>query len=143
MDTVSVSASIIAILQMTGTVIQYMSSVRGALAERERILVELNGINIVLIQLQGPAEDAEAGSPPDQVDNWSQTLQSLNGPNGPLKIMEQVLSTLQSKLAPTRGLRNVKKTLTWPFQKEEVKELISTIERQKTLLNLARQNDHM
>ena len=143
MDPLSVSASIIAILQMTGHVIQYINGVRGSPTERERFNTELVGINNILIQLQGPAEEAEQAAELRKTDRWSETLQSLNQPNGPLKQLEQVLRTLESKLAPACGLGSVKKALIWPFQKEEVRELIATIERQKTLLNLARQNDHM
>jgi hypothetical protein len=47
-------------------------------------------------------------------------------------------------LAPaTTGLSKVKKAVTWPFKKGEVEGLIGSIERQKTLLTLAVQNDHM
>ena len=143
MDPLSVSASIIAILQMTGSVVQYINGVRGSPTERERFLTELNGINIILLQIQDPLEEAEQAAEPGEAARWSETLQSLSQPNSPLKQLEQVLRTLESKLAPACGARGIKKALTWPFQKEEVKELIATIERQKTLLNLARQNDHL
>jgi len=143
MDPLSASASIIAVLQMTGTVIQYINGVRGAPAERERFLTELNGINIILIQLQEPAEDTEQTEEPMQASKWSETLQLLNQPNGPLKQLDQLLRIIKSKLAPTHGLKSVKKAFTWPFQKEEVRELIAKIERQKTLLNLALLNDHL
>ena len=143
MDPLSVSASITAILQMTGSVIQYINGVRGSPTERERFLTELNGINIILLQIQDPVEEAEQTAEPGETARWSETLQSLNQPNGPLKQLEQVLRTLESKLAPACGVKGIKKALAWPFQKEEVTALIATIERQKTILNLARQNDHL
>lgn len=105
--------------------------------------MELNGISIILIHLQGPVEEAEEGQESARADSWSETLQLLNGPKGPLKQMEHTLLIVESKLAPAGGLKSVQKALTWPFRKEEVKELMGTIERQKTLLNLAHQNDHM
>jgi len=53
------------------------------------------------------------------------------------------LKRLEKKLVPSKGWKKVSTTITWPFQKEEVKELLDTIERQKTLLILAQQNDHL
>ena len=143
MDPLSVSASIIALLQMTSKVIKYINDVKGFSSERKGFIIELNGINIVLIQLQSSAEEAEQAAELGEVDGWSDSLKSLNRPDGPLKLLEQTLRTLQTRLAPTQGVKSVKKALTWPFQKDEAKELIATIERQKTLLNMARQNDHM
>ena len=35
------------------------------------------------------------------------------------------------------------KAFKWPFEKEEMSDILNTIERLKTLLSLARQNDHI
>ena len=138
MDPLSITASITALLQLTSTVIQYVNGVRGAAEDRGRILSELAGVNSILLILQDEADRAE------QDDQWSSTFESLNRPGGPLEQFRMALERLSSKLAPSAtGLKKMGKAISWPFQKEEVKEILSSVERQKALLNLARQNDHM
>jgi len=39
--------------------------------------------------------------------------------------------------------KNIIRVSIWPFKKEEVKEILATIERQKTVFLVAIQNDHM
>lgn len=138
MDPLSISASISALLQLTSTVIQYLNGVKGAPEDRQRILSEIVSVNGILYILQDQADQAKKG------DQWSSTLQSLNVPEGPLDQFRRALEHLSSKLAsPATGLKKLGKAIIWPFQKEEIKEVLNSIERQKALLNLARQNDHM
>ena len=138
MDPLSISAGITALLQLTSTVIQYLNSVKGASEDRRRILSELASVNGILFILQDQADQAKQG------DQWSSTLQSLNVPEGPLEQFRRALEHLSSKLAPpATGLKKLGNSITWPFQKEEIKEVLGSIERQKALFNLARQNDHM
>lgn len=138
MDPLSISASITALLQLTSTVIEYLNGVKGAPEDRRRILSEIVSVNGILFSLQDQADHAKQGDP------WSSTFQSLNVPEGPLDQFRRALERLSSKLAPpATGLKKLGKAIIWPFQKEEVKAILGTIERQKALLNLARQNDHM
>lgn len=138
MDPLSISASIAALLQLTSTVIQYLNGVKGAPEDRRMLLSELASVTGFLFILQDQADQAKQG------DQWSSTLQSLNVPEGPLDQFRRALERLSSKLAsPATGLKKLGKAVTWPFQKEEIKEILGSIERQKPLLSLARQNDHM
>ena len=138
MDPLSISVSITALLSLTSTVIEYLNGVKGAPEERRTIFSELADVNEILLILQDEAERAKQG------DQWSSTLCSLNVPDGPLHQFRRALDRLDSKFAsPATGLKKLGKAMTWPFQKEEVKEILGSIERQKSLLNLARQNDHV
>lgn len=137
MDPLSISASIISVLQLTGTVIQYLNTVKGAPKDRQRILSELCNVNNTLYILEDQASQAQ------QDNAWSSTLLSLNKPNGPIEQFKIALERLETKLAPVGGLRKVGKAIAWPFQKEEIEEILNVIERQMPLFNLARQNDHM
>ena len=138
MEPVGISASITALLQLASTVIQYLSGVKGAPEDRRRILSELASVNRILFILQDQADQAKQG------DEWSSTFQSLNVPDGPLEQFRRALERLSAKLAPSAtGLMKVGKAVVWPFQKEEIKEILGSIERQKALFILARQNDHM
>lgn len=135
MDPLSISASIVALVQLTGTVIEYLHGVKGASEDRQNILSELSSVSGMLFILQDHADQQE--------DSWSLTLKSLNGTEGPLAQLRTSLELLLSKLVPVKGLKKVGKAFAWPFQKEEIKEILNAIERQKVLLSLARQNDHM
>ncbi len=138
MDPLSISASIIALLQLSSTVIQYLNDAKGAPEDRGRILSELASVNSVLFILQDQADQAK------QDDQWSSTLQTLNVPEGPLDQFHKALERLSSKLAPSATpLKKLGKALVWPLRKEEIKDILASIERQKALLTLARQNDHM
>jgi hypothetical protein len=136
-DPLSISASIIAVIQLSGTVIEYLNGVKAASEDRQRLLNEVTSISGFLYFLKDRAEQSQQGN------SWSSTLKSLNGPKGPLEQFKIALERLTSKLAPVVGLRKAGKAITWPFQKEEIKELLATIERQKSLFSLALQNDHM
>lgn len=137
MEPLSAAASIIAIIQLAGTVTQYLGTVKGAPKERQKILNELSSITGMLFLLQDQADEAEHD------DSWNATLRSMSTPNGPLEQFKTALETLATKLAPVSGLRKLGKPLIWPFQEKEIKEILNTIERLKGLFNLARQNDHM
>ncbi len=109
MDPLSVSASIITVLQLIGTVIQYLNTVKGALNDRQRILLELCAVNETLYILKEQASQVQQG------DIWSSTLLSLNKPNGPIMQFKTALERLEKKLAPAEGLRKVGKAIAWPF----------------------------
>ena len=93
MDPLSISASIIAVLELTGTVIQYPNTVKGAPKDRQRILSELCNVNSTLYVLEDQASQAQQG-------NTSSTLLSLNKPNGPIEQFKIALERLETKLAP-------------------------------------------
>ena len=63
MDPLSISASLVAVLQLTGSVIQYINSVEGTPKDRQRLLLELSTVNGMLLILQDQAEQARAGDP--------------------------------------------------------------------------------
>lgn len=135
MDPLSISASIVALVQLTGTVVEYLHGMKGASEDRQNILSELTSVSGMLFILQDHADQ--------QGESWSLTLKSLNGSKGPLAQLRTSLELLASKLAPMKGLKKIGKAFAWPFQKAEIRDILNTIERQKSLLNLARQNDHM
>lgn len=71
------------------------------------------------------------------------TIKPLNLPGGPLDKFKIILEQLALKLKPVEGAKKVGRALKWPFQKGEINEILNTLERQKTLFNLALQNDHV
>jgi hypothetical protein len=136
-DPLSISAGIIAVLQLTSTVVQYITDVKDASEERLRIRDEISGTSYLLYMLKDRVLQASLGEP------WLLTVQSLDVPKGPLEQFKKALEQLATRLTPSKRLKKVGKALTWPFQREEIKEILSMIERQKSLFDLALQNDHM
>jgi hypothetical protein len=136
-DPLSISASITALLQLTSNVVQYINSVKDASKERFRIRDEISSASFLLYMLNDRIQQAHSGK------LWLSTVQSLDMPKGPLKQFKGALEQLASRLEPSKGVKKVGRALTWPFKTEEIKEILSTIERQKSLFDLALQNDHM
>ena len=136
-DPLSISASIIAVLQFTSTVIGYISEVSTASKDHQRVLLEVRSTQGILSALRDLGENA------GWTDSWILTMKSLNVSGGPLEQFKTALERLALKLKPVDGWELARRALAWPFQKEEVNEILRLIERQKTLFSLALQNDHM
>jgi hypothetical protein len=135
-DPLSISASIIALLQLTATVIDYISDTKGASEEWKRILVEARNVHYLLFLLKDRAERSEQ-------DGWTETMKSLNISNRPLEQFKAALERLVAKAKPPGTAKKIGKALMWSFKKEEVKDILSTIERLISLFTLALENDNM
>jgi hypothetical protein len=136
-DPLSISASIIAILQLTGTVVQYLRDIEGASEDRQTVLNEVSSNSGVLSLLKELADRLSLD------DDWFITIKSLYGPGGALEKYEVMLQRLAAKLKPAEGMKKLGKSLIWPFQKGEIREILNSMQRQHNLFNLALQNDHM
>jgi len=136
-DPVSISALIIAVLQASATVIRFLSDIKDVRTERERLLNEIVFTQGLLYSLKDKAAN--------QKDTASlKSLASLGIQNGPLDQFKTALERLGKKLRPVHSeLGKFGKSLIWPFQKDEVKDILSTIERQKSFFLLALQNSHL
>ena len=131
MEAVGFAASIYSLLELSEKVITYIKDARGANEERKTLINELASTKVVLSELESKADE----------DEWRATMESLMTNNGPRDQFKSVLERLEKKLG-TDG-RRVVKSLTWPFAKEEIKEILSQIERVKSLFVLAQGNQHM
>jgi hypothetical protein len=134
-DPLSVSASIIAVLQLTGSIISYLKDVHDAPQDRINFLVEISGLDGLLDALQKRVQEAKSGDP------WLFELQALAVENGPLDQFNSDLKRLASKLEPLNGLKEVTRRLTWKFSRTEIKNILSKIERIKTLVTFALTNN--
>ena len=137
MDPLSTSASIVTLIQLSSTVINYLSNVRNGPKELQQLRSETSSVLSILIVFQNQADRMK----PDA--SFSSTLRSLNVPRGPFEQIRTALERLNLILAPTEGWKKLGKVLKWPLEKEETHEILNTIERQKALFSLAQQNDHI
>ena len=130
-------SSIIAILELSGVVIDYVHKTKNASDDSERLLLEISSINGFLASLKELIRRAESQ------DLWLGTVKSLGTPQGPIAQYDLALKRLEAKLKPVVGWKKAGKALRWPFEKTEVMEILESIERQKALFALALGNDHI
>jgi hypothetical protein len=137
MDGLSVAASIIAVVQIAGRAITYLSDIRDAPKEWTKCLIEISSSNILLLKL----EERVANSSP--TEPWYTEVQALAGKDGPLDQYRLALEHLCAKLEPKNKIRKLANILTWNFVKEEVAGILARMERLKTVISIALEMDHL
>jgi hypothetical protein len=133
------SASIIAVLQMAATVLSYLRDVKDASGACKSIVTEISLVRGVLVTLQEVVKDSKG-------EEWAKTITSLDDKSGPLSSFRDLLNSIETELKKTSeavGLRRLAKSLQWPFRKDDTEKLLGRLHRQKTLLILALENDHV
>ncbi|CAK7216079.1 hypothetical protein SEUCBS140593_002749 [Sporothrix eucalyptigena] len=135
MDPLSVSASIIAVLQLSSEVVKYISAAAGATEERRRLREAVRACENILQKLKDESDDSEEGKA------WSETIKALEAPDAPLGRLSVVLRKVDAKLQPKKGIMKALAVLKWPFNEREITEIFATIEREKSLLELALTKD--
>ena len=136
-DPLGISASLITVLQLTKTVIDYIQHVRHTSDDRRRLLVELVGFQGILTFCQ-TQQDIASGQNLCAADG-----NSLGGREGLLEQFERLLERLKSRLKPKSGLSRLGDEIAWPFRQAEINGILSSLERFKLYFSLALQKDHM
>jgi hypothetical protein len=137
MDPLSVTAGVIAILQLTGELIKYLNDIKDAPKECQQCTIETSNLQNLLINLRYRLEQGQSGDP------WFTAVRALNVANGPLDQYRQALRQLQSKVEKQKGAQEVKRRLLWKFDKAEVASILARIERLKSLVTIALEMDHL
>jgi hypothetical protein len=137
MDGLSVAASIIAVLQLTGAVIGYLNDVKDAPKECQQCAIEASNLQSLLINLLYQLNQGQTG------DRWYTAVRALNVENGPLDQYKQALEQLRSRVEIQDGIQKVKRRLLWKFSKEEVASILARMERLKTHVSFALQMDQL
>ncbi|KAH8725930.1 ankyrin repeat-containing domain protein [Phaeosphaeriaceae sp. PMI808] len=137
MDPLSVTTSIIAILQLSNKVLGYLNDAKDASKERERCAVELSNLYGLLVSLRCRLEESNPNTP------WHTGVRALAIENGPLDQFRQALELLQARLTHKSALGNAGEAIVWKFKKDEVANILSRMERLKTLVQVALQMDHL
>ena len=137
MDPLSVTASVIAILQLTGAVITQLNDVKNAPKECQQCTIEACNLQSLLICLRYRLEQGQKGDP------WFTTVRTLNVKNGPLDQYKRALEQLQSKVDVGNSANRIKRRLVWKFSKAEVAEILARMERLKTHVNIVLNNDDL
>jgi hypothetical protein len=137
MDPVSVTASIVAVLQLTATVVSYLNDIKNASKDQRQFAVEASNIFGLLTSLKCRLDEE------DPTDSWFTAVRALAVENGPLDQYKAALECLVAKTAPVDGARKLSGALLWTFNKGEAAEILAKIERLKSLTNIALEMDHL
>jgi hypothetical protein len=133
-EPVGFAASIITLLDLSREVLEYIKDAYHANKEREEIFLEVTSTQDVLLQLQQKSTQ----------EKWTDITKVLSLPQGPLQRLERALNGLVKGLKPSNSrLKTIGKALTWPFEKKEYQEILSSLERSKSLVTVALQKDLM
>ena len=135
MDPLSITASIIGILQLTKTLTGYLNSVRNATTEQQKVAIEASNLYGLLTSLRFRVEVARSADP------WFQHVKLLGLENGPLDQLKDALETIVKKTSSSGKTGQIKSALTWDCKKSEVDEALDRIERLKSLITYALNSD--
>jgi hypothetical protein len=134
-EVLGVASSIISALQLAQAVTKYLHEVKDASDAREKLLQEIKSAVKILETLTDLDLKSEA-----TLRRWSSTFDLLQTPLG---LFSASLSRLEKRFTSSKGSVKVKEALRWPFQTAEIKQIINSMERQKSLFILALQRDDL
>lgn len=156
-EAVGLASSVVALLDLTTKVAKYLQSVKDAPKDRQRFLAELLGISGLLARLKRSIERRSF-----EPQEWTECTRLMVFPGGPLERIQSLLMDVTKKLVPgmaggkrlsvgdskikfIRKLTSkvVTKDILWPFQEDEILEILNSIERYKAWLQLGLTNDHV
>ena len=147
MDPLSITASVITVLQAAEAVIavcyDYRSAVKDSSWEVPRVLEEVRALRSVLLTLEELADKAETSS--SDAKSRLPAFKSLCDPDtGVLVECRTELNNLNTKLTPPEWVgpagskrRGLVQALSWPLKKGETEKVLASIERFKSTINVA------
>ncbi|RMZ86707.1 hypothetical protein DV736_g6069, partial [Chaetothyriales sp. CBS 134916] len=135
MDPLSVTASIIAVLQLTSTLTSYIRDVRHATREQRKVAMEASNLNSLLTNLQYRVEDAQSSEP------WFNQVRLLAIQGGPLDQFKEMLEKMVKQIQSSRKRDQIKSSLMWTFTQTEVENALNRMERLKSLIQCALTED--
>ncbi|KAF2626063.1 hypothetical protein BU25DRAFT_344866 [Macroventuria anomochaeta] len=136
-EAVGLVASIIAVLDLSAKVLGYINAVKDASKDRARCGLEISNMHGLLEKLRFRAEqrnDSEA---------WYEAAKDLTKDGGLLDQFKQALDRLDHGLTEGGRLRRVAEALRWKFKKEEVLEIMTHLERLKSVMVVSLQMDQL
>jgi hypothetical protein len=137
MDPLSITLSITALLKLTKDVVLYIKEAKDASDERKKFVRETASLSGMLNTLVDFVNEENPNDP------WLYAISDLIARDGPFDQYSLALQLLKTKIAPTSGVRKLGQALVWKHVKEDIHQLLSQIERLKTLVGIALDLDHM
>lgn len=136
-EAIGLAASLITLVQLAGQLTcvgySYICAVKRAPNDLRELVDELHSLGKILTSLQDYAD----------TNPQSTTLQKLNEADGPIKGCFRELEGLKLRLGPRDGFKGFIAGLKWPLKGAETAQIISRIERHKSLFIFALAADQM
>jgi hypothetical protein len=136
MDPLSVTVSIVAILQLTVKVGQSLKDAGDASTGRSQFITETSNLSNLLVALLSRLDE---NSP----DPWHANVRKMGEKNGLIYQYRVALEQLKDKISTERGVKKTMKTLLWKYIKDDAERILLRIERLKSLVQIALQMDHL
>ncbi|KFY22155.1 hypothetical protein V493_06811 [Pseudogymnoascus sp. VKM F-4281 (FW-2241)] len=133
----ALTASIVAILQLSGAVVNVLATAYAGTEDRNEIMAELSSITGVLFHLKDLVERSQSDG------SWPVRMVSLASLPSQIAYFQSVLDGLYLKVKPVAGLRAIDKFLRWPFQKKQSQDILAALGRQKSDFLLCLGMDHL
>lgn len=132
---VGLVASVSQLIHIAVRSVQYLNDLKDANKDRVQLLQEASNVLPLLISLRSRLEESSGD------ESWSNGIRSLGVAQGPLDQLRASLEQIAEKLEATSSVKTLGRAVQWPFQKKKCKEILDRIDRAKSLINLALQND--
>lgn len=137
-ETLGVVSGIIAVADLTYTVLGYLKSVHDAGKEIQDYNREAPNFAELLTSLA--VHVAQSGG--QNGDPWFESVRALQ--HGPMQQYRTAVETFKEKVTPGTGRRErFAQHLIWKFVKDDVKHILEKMERLKSLIVIALQKDHL
>lgn len=155
MDPLSVTASAITVIQLTTDLIKgtrkYYNNAKNAPKEIAEFIDQLNILGGVLERLKHTSLKADATLPSQVTNNGGvqspqvvsrlPLLTKMLEVDGPLAVCYEEMSTFKKKLG--RNQSRMKRSLKWPFEKDEIGQAVIRLRNLKTILDTAIISDQL
>ena len=128
-------ASIVQLISATSKVIKYVDEIKDAPKERASLASEAANLMPLLMALKQRVGTSSSTDP------WFSSVKLLGLPGGPLTELQLSMEQLGGKLKSRK--KKLSGHLLWPSDRKECITLLAKIERVKSLIGLAMQDDHL
>ena len=135
MEVVAASASLIAVIQVTASVIrvssEYIRGVKGSTKAAERLRNELKDFRSILEKVEEQAETERANG------GEIAEMKFLSSIHTSFVDCNQLLVNVEKRLDTSSAVVKYRKALTWPFREKEIEKCISSLHNFKGTFQLA------
>ena len=129
------TASIVAVLQLTLTLTSYINDIRHATAEQAKVAIEASNLCSLLTSLRYRVEAVRSDDP------WFNHVKMLGMHDGPLDQFKYVLKEMIEQISSSRKRDQIKSALMWKFIKSDIENALERMERLKSFINCALTED--
>jgi hypothetical protein len=140
MDGLSTLASLIAVAQISGSIVslcyEYRNGLETASKDMSLLVKEVKSLRDVLENLIGLVDQDHP------TEKLLESVKKLTQSDGIVDECKVMLQGLETKLRPKDGWRKLGQRLMWPFKEQDVMKSVASIERFKATLSLAVSLDH-